>query len=286
MKAILMAGGSGSRLWPLNVAINKQLLPIYDKPMIYYPLTTLMLAGATEILVVTNPESISQMRKLLGDGNQWGINIRYEVQLEPNGIPEAFKLAPLEFQKFPVILMLGDNLLYGTGLGESLQLKTKEKGVSIFGYRVSNPGDYGIIELDQNFNPKSIVEKPRKTISNLAIPGIYFFDSTVYERVKKLEPSPRGELEIVDLLAEYLEEGQLDVEILERGTAWLDTGSAQNLLAAGEFVRVIEERQGLKIGSPEEVSLRLGLVSPESYFENIEKMPNSLYRKYLEDLIY
>jgi glucose-1-phosphate thymidylyltransferase len=286
MKAILMAGGSGSRLWPLSVAINKQLLPVYDKPMIYYPLTTLMLAGAKEILVVTNPESIGQMRNLLEDGNQWGIKISYAVQSEPKGIPEAFKLAPLEFQKFPVILMLGDNLLYGVGLGESLQLKTKEKGVSIFGYRVSNPADYGIIELDANSKPKSIVEKPRKTMSNLAIPGIYFFDSSVYERVKKLEPSPRGELEIVDLLTDYLLEGQLAVEILERGTAWLDTGSAQNLLAAGEFVRVIEERQGLKIGSPEEVSLRLGLISRERYIGNIKKMPNSAYRKYLEDLNY
>lgn len=286
MRAILMAGGSGSRLWPLTAATNKQLLPIYDKPMIYYPLTTLLLAGAKEILVVTSPESIGQMRNLLEDGNQWGIKISYAVQAEPKGIPEAFKIAPLDYQDSPVILMLGDNLLYGTGVGESLKLKNKGDGASIFGYRVSNPSDYGVIVLDSNSRPASIIEKPRNSLSNLAIPGIYFFDSSVYERVKKIEPSQRGELEIVDLLTDYLRDDQLEVDILERGTAWLDTGSATNLLAAAEFVRVIEERQGLKIGSPEEVSLRLGLISREQYFDNVNKMPMSTYRKYLENLNY
>lgn len=286
MKAILLAGGSGSRIWPLSAAVNKQLLPVYDKPMIYYPLTTLMLAGATEILVVTSPEAKEGMKKLLGDGSQWGLSLEYAVQQKPGGIPEAFILAPGNFKNSSVILMLGDNLLYGTGLGESLKLNSKITGGKIFAYQVSNPEEYGVVVLGEEDQPIRIVEKPVDLISNLAIPGIYFFDSSVYDRVKQLQPSSRGELEIADILNSYLEEGQLKVQVLERGTAWLDTGNSKSLLAAGEFVKVIEDRQGLKIGCPEEVALRMGLITAEILEKNLNQIPEGEYKKYLRMLLF
>lgn len=286
MKAILLAGGSGSRIWPLSAAVNKQLLPVYDKPMIYYPLTTLMLAGATEILVVTSPEAKEGMKKLLGDGSQWGLSLEYAVQQKPGGIPEAFILAPGNFKNSSVILMLGDNLLYGTGLGESLKLNSKITGGKIFAYQVSNPEEYGVVVLGEEDQPIRIVEKPVDLISNLAIPGIYFFDSSVYDRVKQLRPSSRGELEIADILNSYLEEGQLKVQVLERGTAWLDTGNSKSLLAAGEFVKVIEDRQGLKIGCPEEVALRMGLITAEILEKNLNQIPEGEYKKYLRMLLF
>jgi glucose-1-phosphate thymidylyltransferase len=285
MKAILLAGGSGTRIWPLSSAVNKHLLPVYDKPMIYYPLTTLMLAGANDILVVSNPDSLGPIKKLLGDGSQWGIQIRYASQEKPMGIPQAFHLAPDDFLNESVALMLGDNLLYGVGLGEALKQELNSKGARIFGYQVSNPEDYGNIEIDESGKPVQIWEKPVKYRSNLAIPGLYFFDSSVFARSMSISPSMRGELEIVDVLRSYLDESILEVRVLERGTAWLDTGSAQSLLAAGEFVKVIEERQGLKIGCPEEVSLRLGLVSQEDYEGNLNKIPNGSYKNYLQSLI-
>lgn len=284
MKAILLAGGSGTRIWPLSSAVNKHLLPVYDKPMIYYPLTTLMLAGADDILVISSPDSLPQIKKLLDDGSQWGVSIRYASQEKPMGIPQAFQLVPEDFVNEPVALMLGDNLLYGVGLGEALKQDLNLQGARIFGYQVSNPQDYGNIEIDALGKPLEIREKPSNSHSNLAIPGLYFFDSSVFERSKSIEPSARGELEIVDVLKSYLNEQALEVRILERGTAWLDTGSAQSLLAAGEFVKVIEERQGLKIGCPEEVSLRLGLISQEKYNSMLEKIPQGSYKRYLQTL--
>lgn len=284
MKAILLAGGSGTRIWPLSSAVNKHLLPVYDKPMIYYPLTTLMLAGADDILVISSPDSLPQIKKLLDDGSQWGVSIRYASQEKPMGIPQAFQLVPEDFVNEPVALMLGDNLLYGVGLGEALKQDLNLQGARIFGYQVSNPQDYGNIEIDELGKPLEIREKPLNSHSNLAIPGLYFFDSSVFERSKSIEPSARGELEIVDVLKSYLNEQALEVRILERGTAWLDTGSAQSLLAAGEFVKVIEERQGLKIGCPEEVSLRLGLISQEKYNSMLEKIPQGSYKRYLQTL--
>jgi glucose-1-phosphate thymidylyltransferase len=286
VRAILLAGGSGTRIWPLSVAVNKQLLPVFDKPMIYYPLTTLMLAGATEIVVVTSPQSIEPMKKLLGNGNQWGIRIRYVEQEKPRGIPEAFLLAPKDFYNNSVALMLGDNLLYGSGLGESLKENSDLTGSRIFAYQVSNPQDYGVVNLEADGQPIEIVEKPENSRSNLAIPGLYFFDASVYDRARNLTPSPRGELEITDILNSYLNEGNLSVKVLERGTAWLDTGSAHALLAASEFVRVIEDRQGLKVGCPEEVSLRLGLVSGEKFRETVKNLPSGQYKKYLENIAF
>lgn len=284
MKAILLAGGTGTRIWPLSSAVNKHLLPVYDKPMIYYPLTTLMLAGALDILVVSSPDSLAPIKKLLGDGSQWGLQIRYASQEKPMGIPQAFHLVPEDFLGEPIALMLGDNLLYGVGLGEALKADLDFKGARIFGYQVANPEDYGNIELDVAGKPMEIREKPTDSASNLAIPGLYFFDSSVFERSKTILPSERGEFEIVDILRSYLNDGTLQIRVLERGTAWLDTGSAQSLLAAGEFVKVIEERQGLKIGCPEEVSLRLGLVSQETYNEYLEKIPLGSYRNYLNSI--
>ncbi len=285
MKAILLAGGSGTRIWPLSLAVNKQLLPVYDKPMIYYPLTTLLLSGATEILLVTSPEAMKPFQSLLRDGSQWGVEIKYAQQLRPGGIPEAFSLAPAEYQNKPVALMLGDNLLYGMGLGESLRQKSVAKGAKIFAYQVSNPEDYGVIEMNPVGQPLKIVEKPKSSKSNFAIPGLYFFDASVYERAKILTPSIRGELEIVDVLMSYLDDNSLSVQVLERGTAWLDTGSPSALLAASEFVKVIEERQGLKIGCPEEVALRLGLISEEQLQINLKEIPAGAYKRYLETIL-
>ena len=253
--------------------------------MIYYPLTTLMLAGATEILVVTSPEAKEGMEKLLGNGSQWGLSLTYTIQKRPAGIPQAFILAPNYFRGESVILMLGDNLLYGMGLGESLNQNSKLIGGKIFAYKVSNPGEYGVVVLDSNGWPTSIIEKPESAISNLAIPGLYFFDSSVYDRVQSLRPSRRGELEIVDILNSYLEDELLQVQVLERGTAWLDTGNPKSLLAAGEFVKVIEDRQGLKIGCPEEVALRTGLISIHTLEDNLRKIPEGEYKNYLKQLL-
>jgi glucose-1-phosphate thymidylyltransferase len=285
MKAILLAGGTGSRIWPLSAAVNKQLLPVYDKPMIYYPLSTLMLAGAREILIITSQNSITSFEELLGTGRQWGISITYAIQEKPGGIPEAFLIAPESFKTHPVVMMLGDNLLYGMGLGESLRQNSKAKGGKIFAYRVSNPEEYGVVVLNAEGVPMEIVEKPIRPPSNYAIPGLYFFDASVYQRAKNLVPSQRGELEITDLLNSYLQDDSLSVQILERGTAWLDTGSATALLAASEFVRVIEERQGLKIGCPEEVALRLQLISIANLRKNINEMPEGHYREYLMSIL-
>ncbi|ASY20711.1 glucose-1-phosphate thymidylyltransferase [Candidatus Planktophila dulcis] len=285
MKAILLAGGTGTRIWPLSAAVNKHLLPVYDKPMIYYPLTTLMLAGASEILVITAREAKEAIEKLLGNGSKWGLSITYAIQERPGGIPEAFILAPEYFRDNSVILMLGDNLLYGMGLGESLNQNSKLVGGKIFAYKVSNPEEYGVVVLGPNGQPTRIVEKPDSPISNLAIPGLYFFDSSVYDRVQSIQPSRRGELEIVDILNSYLEDQLLQVQVLERGTAWLDTGNPKSLLAAGEFVKVIEDRQGLKIGCPEEVALRTGFISIDTLEKNLREIPDGEYKNYLKQLL-
>jgi glucose-1-phosphate thymidylyltransferase len=281
MKGILLAGGRGTRLWPNTAIISKQLLPIYDKPMIYYPLTTLMLAGITEIAVITNPEHEELFKNLLGDGNKWGLKFHYVPQQSPTGIPDVLKLAPKSFYQDSVMVVLGDNFLYGMGLGASLKEAYPGSGALVFSYKVNNPSDYGVVVVDKDGYAISLEEKPADPKSDLAIPGIYFLDSDAYEVVNTLKPSARGETEITDLLNHYLEKKQLKVQQLARGTAWLDTGSFDNLLGAGEFVRVLEKRQGLKIGCPEEVALRENLISREKFLLLTNEMPKSDYLEYL-----
>jgi glucose-1-phosphate thymidylyltransferase len=285
MKGILLAGGRGTRLWPNTAIVSKQLLPIYDKPMIYYPLTTLMLAGVTEIAIVTNPEHENLFRGLLGDGSQWGLRFHYLLQESPTGIPDVLKLAPKSFKQDSVMLVLGDNFLYGIGLGASLREAFSGSGALVFSYKVSNPSDYGVVVVDQAGYAVSLEEKPTNPKSELAIPGIYFLDSDAYVAVEALKPSARGETEITDLLNHYLNKKSLKVQQLARGTAWLDTGSFDNLLEAGEFVRVLEKRQGLKIGCPEEVGLRMGYIDPIQFKNIVHSLPTSEYKKYLMELI-
>ena len=276
-----MAGGRGTRLWPSTSSISKQLLPIYDKPMIYYPLTTLMLAGVTEIAIVTNPEHEELFQDLLGDGEKWGLKFHFTPQKSPTGIPDVLKLAPDSFRQDSVMVLLGDNLLYGMGLGSSLKSAYSGDGALVFSYKVNNPSDYGVVVVDQNGYAISLEEKPSIPKSNFAIPGVYFLDSNAYEIVHSLKPSSRGETEITDLLNYYLKQNRLKVQQLARGTAWLDTGSFDNLLEAAEFVRVLEKRQGLKIGCPEEVAFRENLISKIELDSLIQKMPKSEYREYL-----
>lgn len=286
MRGVIMSAGKGSRLWPLTQVINKQLLPIFNKPMIFYPLTTLILAGATDILVVCNPQDLDLYKSLLGDGSKFGINLSYAQQLEPRGIAEAFILKPDFFKNSSNnVLILGDNVLYGGGLGTSLMSTNKYSGATIFGYEVANPCDYGVLEIDNNMNIVSIEEKPKKPKSKYAIPGLYFYDDSVVDRVKSLKPSERGELEITDLNRNYLSDGKLNFIILERGVAWLDTGTMEDLMRATEFVSVIENRQGLRIGVPEEAAWRQGYISSQQILRNLESYPESYYKNYLLNLI-
>ena len=285
MIGIILAGGNGSRLNPLTKATSKQLLAIYDKPMIYYPITTLMLAGVVDIFIIASPDHADNYKKLLGDGSQWGLNFEYIIQLRPNGIAESFNLIPKEFQNQNCVLILGDNLFYGMGLGTSLRNTLSGAGATIFAHEVSNPKDYGVVLLNEKLQPQKIYEKPLTPISNFAIPGLYYFDSNCYELASKLLPSKRGELEITDLLRKYLEQGDLKVTILARGTAWLDTGSPENLLSAANFVRVVEERQGLKIGCPEEVAFRLGLINSEELADIIDNYAECSYKDYLQKVL-
>jgi glucose-1-phosphate thymidylyltransferase len=281
MIGILLAGGRGTRLWPITVSTNKHLLPVYDKPMIYYSLTTLMMTGARRIVLITNPDDISAFEKLLGDGSNWGLEISYHSQEEPKGIGDAFRLVPDDLRNQPACLVLGDNLLYGMGLGTSLSQTFSGTGSQIFSYQVSNPEDYGVIEINPKGDISSLVEKPISPASNLAIPGIYFFDESVYQKFGNLRKSARGEYEIIDILKMYLSESALSVSHLERGTAWLDTGNPENLISAGEFVKVIESRQGMKIGCPEEVSLRMGFVTKAKFSMNLRNIPEGSYKNYL-----
>jgi glucose-1-phosphate thymidylyltransferase len=285
MRGILLAGGRGKRLWPMTVSVSKQLLPIYDKPMIYYPLTTLMLAGVTNISIIVNPEHLNLYKNLLGSGNQWGLHLDYIVQESPTGIPDSLLLIPKELRNESAMLVLGDNFLYGIGLGTSLKSVYNSTGALVFGYHVSNPQDYGVVKLNELGKPTQIVEKPRIPISNLAIPGVYFLDNKCYDYAAHLTPSARGETEIVELLSRYLSDNQLTVVELTRGTAWLDTGGSENLLEASEFVRALEKRQGLKIGSPEEVSFREGLIDSNQFRSLVQDMPNCEYSNYLKNII-
>jgi glucose-1-phosphate thymidylyltransferase len=255
LKGIILAGGRGTRLHPLTIAVSKQLLPVYNKPMIYYPLTTLMLAGIKEILIITTPDDEGQFRRLLGDGSQWGIFLAYEVQDHPSGVAESFIIAEEFIGDSDVALILGDNLFHGHGLGRNLQNITVESGAYVFAYEVPDPGAYGVVEFDSDFKVLSIEEKPKIPKSNHVIPGLYFFDNRVSSFAKALVPSARGELEITELILKYLELGQLKVEVLGRGVTWLDTGTIEALFDASEFVRVLEKRQGFPIGQPGSVLL-------------------------------
>lgn len=285
MKGIVLAGGTGSRLWPLTRATSKQLLPIYDKPMVYYPLATLAVAGLREVLVITTPRDIDAFKALLGDGSQFGMEISYAEQAHPNGLAEAFLIGETFLAGDSAGLILGDNLLYGQGLGHSLCEKTKPQGASVFAYQVSNPSAYGVVEVDDDGKAISIQEKPENPRSNLAVTGLYFYDDQVVDIAKGIKPSARGELEITSVNEVYLRQGTLDVTVLPRGTAWLDTGTFDDLQAASDFVRVIEDRQGLKINCVEEVAWRNGWISDEDLLNQASEYEASGYGRYLRKLV-
>jgi glucose-1-phosphate thymidylyltransferase len=285
MRGIVLAGGNGTRLWPLTAATSKQLLPVYDKPLIYYPISTLMLAGISEILVITRPEDLGQFQRLLGDGSRFGIHIEYKVQQKASGIAEAFLIGEHFIGDDSVCLVLGDNIFYGQGLGEQLQQISANSRATIFGYEVIDPERYGVVEIDKSQNIKSIEEKPVIPKSKFAVPGIYFYPNNVVELTKSLVPSSRGELEITDLNLIYLNKGELDCRILNRGTAWFDTGTIKSLNDASNFLRVLEERQGIKIGVPEEIGIRKGFLSHKDLQDRLSTYPRNEYREYLETFL-
>ena len=285
MKGIILAGGSGTRLYPLTIAVSKQLMPVYDKPMVYYPLSTLMLAGINEILIITTPEDQPAFKKLLGDGSQIGCRFEYVIQPKPEGLAQAFILGADFIGSDPVALVLGDNIFYGSGMGTLLRKKANPDGAVVFAYQVLDPERYGVVEFDKDFKVLSIEEKPENPKSNYAVPGLYFYDNDVVAIAKAIKPSHRGELEITDVNRVYLEKGKLDVGVLDRGTAWLDTGTFDSLIEAGEFIEVIEKRQGLKIGCIEEIAYRNNWINDEQMEKLAKLYMKSGYGGYLQKLI-
>lgn len=285
MKGIILAGGSGTRLYPLTIAVSKQLMPVYDKPMIYYPLSTLMLAGINEILIITTPEDQAGFKKLLGDGSQVGCRFEYVVQPKPDGLAQAFILGEEFIGSDPVALILGDNIFYGSGMGNLLGQKIDPDGAVVFAYQVNDPERYGVVEFDDNHKVLSIEEKPKEPKSNFAVPGLYFYDNQVVEIAKNIKPSPRGEFEITDVNKTYLEMGKLEVGVLDRGTAWLDTGTFDSLIQAGQFIEVIEKRQGMKIGCIEEIAYAKGWINDEQMARQAKIYAKSGYGEYLNNLV-
>ncbi|RZL15254.1 MAG: glucose-1-phosphate thymidylyltransferase [Pedobacter sp.] len=285
MKGIILAGGSGTRLHPLTLVMSKQMMPVYDKPMIYYPLSTLMLAGINEVLIISTPHDLPNFEKLLGDGSKLGCKFSYAVQAEPNGLAQAFVIGADFIGDDKVALVLGDNIFHGDGMSRLLQESSDPEGGVVFAYQVSDPERYGVVEFDEHKNAISIEEKPLEPKSDYAVPGLYFYDNSVVEIAKNIKASPRGEYEITDVNKVYLEQGKLKVGVLSRGTAWLDTGTFNSLMQAGQFVQVIEERQGLKIGSIEEVAYRMGFIDAEQLRAVATPLVKSGYGQYLLKLI-
>ena len=285
MRGIILAGGSGTRLHPITLGVSKQLVPVYDKPMIYYPMSTLMLAGIQDILIITTPHDAESFHRLLGDGSQLGVNLSYTVQEVPNGLAQAFVLGADFVGQESAALVLGDNIFYGPGMGTQLRRFSELDGGAVFAYQVSNPQEYGVIDFDAQGRAVSLEEKPENPASDFAVPGLYFYSADVVDVARGLEPSARGEYEITDINRHYLREGRLQVEVLPRGTAWLDTGSHDSLLDAGNYVRTIEDRQGLKIGSPEEVAWRMGYIDDDELAARAQDLLKSGYGAYLLNIL-